>query len=102
MSALDLEACTSFVAVNRLIADRFAAKAEHLLELAQSVDDIEERIRIADVIHFAENRAATHNAMAQRQERDLGVQCHCITANRHSDQTSNQRDGFSPIRYTGS
>ena len=77
---LDLEACASFVAVNRLIADRFEAKAKALLEMAQSVDDLDERMRIADAMQFSERQAAMHARIARLQEEDTGVKCHCPAA----------------------
>jgi hypothetical protein len=77
MPALNLDACASTVAVNRLIAERFAEKARRLLELIQSINDVQERMRIADVMHFAEQRSALHTSIANLQERDMGVRCHC-------------------------
>jgi len=77
MSALNLSSCLTYVAVNRLIADRFEAKAKQLIELTQSVEDIDERLRLADLAQFSEDRAAMHVSLALTQERDLGVKCHC-------------------------
>ncbi len=79
MPVTNVEACISFIAANRLIADRFAAKAEQMLELVQTVEDIEQRIRIADLAQLSEKRADIHTTLAELQERDLGKKCHCPT-----------------------
>ena len=82
----DLEACVSFVAVNRLISDSFTAKAKNLLELTQSIENIDERMRIADLMQFSEKRAALHASIAHLQERDLGIKCHCSSMAKMKDR----------------
>ena len=73
----DFEACKSFVYVNRVIADRFKAKAVEVLEAAQGVDDVGSRLLLADLSRIVEQRGARYASLATLQERDLGVRCHC-------------------------
>lgn len=76
----DLEACKSFVYVNRVIADRFKAKAVEVLEAAKEVDDAGSRLLLADLSRVVEQRGARYASLATLQERDLGVRCHCTAA----------------------
>jgi len=82
-SELDIEVCKTFVYANRLIADRFRAKAEEVIEAAQQVEDIDTRLRLADLSVEADRRAAYHQTLADMQENDMGVACHCPPRNQY-------------------
>ncbi|AFL86407.1 hypothetical protein Terro_0055 [Terriglobus roseus DSM 18391] len=77
MPVLDVEACKSFVYANRIIADHFKATAQEVLEAVQTFEDTDTRLRLADLSRTAEERAAQHENLAELQERDMGVRCHC-------------------------
>ncbi|SEB90926.1 hypothetical protein [Terriglobus roseus] len=77
MPIKDLEACQTFVYANRLIASRFKAKAEEVLEVVQTIEDIDSRLLLADLSHAVERRARQYESIATLQERDMGVRCHC-------------------------
>jgi hypothetical protein len=77
MPGNDPEACATFVAANRLIADCFKAKAEELLAVAQSLEDVEQRLQLADLLAVVEERAALHESIAELQAREIGMKCYC-------------------------
>jgi hypothetical protein len=77
MHDTDIESCASFVYANRLIAERFRSEAGIVLDLAQIVEDPDERMRLVDLIQVLEERVAIHLAIAEQQERDMGRLCHC-------------------------
>jgi hypothetical protein len=82
MPVQDLEACRTFVYTNRLLANRFKAKAEEVLEVVQTIEDVESRLLLADLSRAVERRATQFESIATLQERDLGVRCHCpVTRN---------------------
>jgi hypothetical protein len=67
----------AFVFANRLIADRLKEKAEELLEVTQSLEDVEQRLRLADLMVLIEERAAYHTSIAELQDSKMGIECHC-------------------------
>jgi hypothetical protein len=84
MPVRDLEPCKSFVLTNRIIARRFQAKAEEVLKAVQSVEDVDSRLLLADLSRSVERRGARYASLADLQERDMGVLCHCPTRDKQT------------------
>jgi hypothetical protein len=77
MAHIDIEFCKGYVDSNREIASEFAMQAERLITKAQDEADIDRRIELAERSEIFAKIARNHSAIADRQEQDLGIKCHC-------------------------
>jgi uncharacterized protein YjiS (DUF1127 family) len=75
--AIDLEACCTYIYAHQLIAEQLEAKALELVESVRLLDEISERRAFLAWACKARTRAQLHRALAQHQQDDLGLRCHC-------------------------